>query len=419
MRTLHRLTATQVARLRKPGVFSDGGGLYLQITPRLTKSWLFRFMRQGKARGMGLGPLHTVSLAEAREKALNCRRLLVNDIDPLEERRRQRAAAHRGPRSMSFRECASRCIRTHRAAWKNARHLAQWENTLSTYAYPVLGEQAVGDIETGDVLRVLEPIWLQKTETASRLRGRMEAVLAWAAARGYRSELNPARWKGHMDQLLAKPSHIRKVRHLPAMFYADVPGFMRALEVDPEPSALALRLLILTATRTSEVVGARHSEFDLDARLWTIPAARMKASRMHRVPLSDAAIALLRPVLRAESAGLVFQRRRGQPLPSTAMLEVLKRHGHDGLTVHGFRSTFKDWARETTDHAREISEAALAHAIGDSTEAAYARGDLFAKRAALMQDWADHVAGGTLRTTQHAANDATATACDEACPAQK
>ncbi|HEY1141402.1 MAG TPA: hypothetical protein VGE88_14545, partial [Lysobacter sp.] len=190
------------------------------------------------------------------------------------------------------------------------------------------------------------------------------------------------------------PSHIRKVRHLPAMFYADVPGFMRALEVDPEPPALALRLLILTATR-------------------------MKASRMHRVPLSDGAIALLRPVLRAGSAGLVFQRRRGQPLPSTAMLEVLKRHGHGGLTVHGFRSTFKDWARETTDHAREISEAALAHAIGDSTEAAYARGDLFAKRAALMQDWADHVAGGALRTTQHAANDATAATCDEACLAQK
>ncbi|MCL2657373.1 MAG: tyrosine-type recombinase/integrase [Betaproteobacteria bacterium] len=396
MRTLNRLSAMQVTRAKRPGVFSDGGGLYLQVTRTLAKSWLFRYMRSGRSRGMGLGPLHTVTLAEARVKALDCRRQLLNGIDPLDERRSQRKAARqaRAP-SLPFRECARKYIEAHRSSWKNEKHVTQWESTLASYAYPVMGDMLAADIDTDEVMRVLEPIWTAKTETASRLRGRIESVLAWATVRRYREGMNPARWKGHLDQLLPNPSKVQKIVHHAALPYGDAPAFMATLLTQEGLGAAALRLVILTASRTNEVISARRSEFDLTTGLWTVPPERMKARREHRVPLSTDAVALVKTLLEASGSEFVFPGRGNKPLSNMAMLQLLKRMARKDLTVHGFRSTFKDWARETTDYPNEVSEAALAHVIGDQTEAAYARGDLFNKRAGLMQDWADYLAGYT------------------------
>ncbi|MCA8245888.1 integrase arm-type DNA-binding domain-containing protein [Burkholderia multivorans] len=287
MRTLNRLTAIQVTRTKKPGVYSDGGGLYLQVSRTLAKSWLFRYIRQGKARGMGLGPVHTVSLVEARIKALDCRRQLVNGIDPLDDKLTKRRTEKREQsKSLPFRDCASQYIEAHRQSWKNGKHAAQWESTLTTYAYPVFGDMPVSEIDTDEVVRVLEPIWTSKTETATRLRGRIEAILAWATVRRYRAGLNPARWKGHLDQLLAKPSRLQKVQHHAALPYRDAAGFMNLLRAQEGTAALALQLVILTASRTNEVIGARRAEFDLASGIWIIPPERMKAKREHRVPLS-------------------------------------------------------------------------------------------------------------------------------------
>ncbi|CAK1327862.1 putative phage integrase [Burkholderia pseudomallei] len=409
MRTLNRLTAVQVTRAKKRGVYSDGGGLYLQITKAQTKSWLFRYMRDGVPRGMGLGPIHAVSLAEARIKAQDCRRLLVDGIDPLGAKRAKRQAERRERlKSLPFRECASQYIDAHRKSWKNEKHAAQWESTIDTYANPIIGKLMVAELETDEIMRVLEPIWAEKTETATRLRGRIESILAWATVRGYRTGLNPARWKGHLDHLLPKPSRLRKTNHHAALPYAEASTFMKTLQQQEGAAALALQFVILTASRTNEVIAAEKSEFDLQARIWTIPAERMKAGREHRVPLSQAALALVKPLIDAGGSEFLFPASKGnRHLSNMAMLELLKRMKRKDLTVHGFRSTFKDWARETTDYAREVSEAALAHIIGDQTEAAYARGDLFMKRAGLMQDWADYL----LATT---ASARTPTGCLEA-----
>jgi len=395
MRTLNRLSAMQVTQAKRPGVLSDGGGLYLQVTRTLSKSWLFRYMRGGKARGMGLGPLHTISLAEARDKALDCRKQLLNGVDPLNERHMQRKTARQArTESLPFRECAIKYIEAHRSSWKSEKNITHWKNTLATYANPIMGDMQVSDIDTDEVMRVLEPIWTTTTETASRLRGRIESVLAWAAVRRYRDDMNPARWKGHLDQLLPNPSKVQKTVHHAAMPYGDAPVFMTALLMQQGLDAAALQLAILTASRTNEVLGAKRSEFDLQAGLWTIPPERMKAGREHRVPLSSDGVALVKTLLDASGGAFVFPgQKKGKPLSNMAMLNLLKRMGHGDLTVHGFRSTFKDWARETTGYSKEVSEAALAHVIGDQTEAAYARGDLFNKRAGLMQDWADYLAG--------------------------
>ncbi|AOK17037.1 integrase [Burkholderia cepacia] len=395
MRILNRLTAVQVTRTKKPGFYCDGGGLYLQVTRTQAKSWLFRYMRGGISRGMGLGPVHTVSLAEARIKAQDVRRMLLNGIDPLEAKRATRQQERRERmKSLPFRDCASQYIEAHRQSWKNSKHAAQWESTLTTYAYPIFGDMLVSEIDTDEVVQALEPIWATKTETATRLRGRIEAILAWATVRRYRAGLNPARWKGHLDQLLAKPSRLQKVQHHAALPYSDAPGFMKLLRAQEGTAALALQLVILTASRTNEVIGARRAEFDLAAGVWTIPAERMKAKREHRVPLSTESVKLIRPLLEAGIGEFVFPASTpGKHLSNMAMLQLLKRMEREDLTVHGFRSTFKDWARETTGYPREVSEAALAHVIGDQTEAAYARGDLFMKRAGLMHDWANYVTG--------------------------
>jgi len=394
-RAANRLSPLTVTRTTKPGLYADGGGLYLQITAAGVKSWLFRYMRAGKARGMGLGPTHTIGLADARARALDCRRQLLDGIDPIDSRKADRAAERiEQAADITFKQCAEKYIEAHRAGWKNAKHADQWTNTLTTYADPVFNSQPVSAIDTTLVMKVLEPIWATKTETASRVRGRIESVLDWATVRGYRSGENPARLKGHLDTLLPKRSRVQKVEHHPALPYSDLAAFMIKLRAQEGIAARALEVLILTATRTNEVIGATWSEFDLNEGVWTIPAERMKMRKEHRVPLSTRAIALIKAQQEVKRGDYVFPGARDKkPLSNMAMLQLLERMKRDDITVHGFRSTFRDWAGETTHYPREVCEAALAHGIKDKAEAAYARGDLFVKRAALMQEW-DKYCGG-------------------------
>lgn len=388
-RAFNKLSQLKVAKTTEPGLYADGGGLYLQITKTGGKSWLFRYMRNGRARGMGLGPLHTISLADARNRALDCRRQLLNGIDPIDARDAERATQKAdAANEVTFERCALAYIDAHRAGWKNAKHADQWTNTLATYAYPVFESLPVAAINTALVMRVLEPLWTSKTETASRLRGRIESVLDWATVRGYRTGDNPARLKGHLDTLLPKRSRVQKVQHHRALPYAELTDFMTALRAEEGAAARALELLILTATRTSEVIGAQWSEIDLDRAVWTIPAQRMKMGKEHRIPLSNRALAIIRAQHTLRQNDYVFPGARyGKPLSNMAMLQLLERMDRKDITVHGFRSTFRDWAGETTNYPREVCEAALAHGIKDKAEAAYARGDLFQKRANLMEDW--------------------------------
>lgn len=397
-RAIHRLKAVAVAQTTKPGLYSDGGGLYLQITAAGVRSWLFRYMRQGKARGMGLGPLHTITLAKARGKAHECREQLLAGIDPLDAKKdAQQSQRVEEAKALSFRQCAVNYHLAHKDGWKSAKHADQWTNTLSTYAYPVIGDLPITAIDVGLVMKILEPIWKTKTETASRLRGRIESVIDWATARGYRIGENPARWKGHLDHLLMSRSAANKVVHHPALPYADLAEFIVDIRKQDGFAKQALEFAILTACRTSEVLNAGWSELDLDLAIWTIPAERMKAGREHRVPLSARACEILREQRTAgqgqqraaDEDQYVFPGRKvAQPLSNMALLQLLKRMNRNDLTVHGFRSTFRDWAGECTNHPREIAEAALAHTVKDKTEAAYARGDLFDKRRVLMSDWA-------------------------------
>ncbi len=386
---IHKLSARRVATAG-PGKHGDGGGLWLVVRKDGRKTWVFRYMRFGRAREMGLGSLRDVSLAEAREAAACCRKLLRDGKDPIEERRKERARTD----GLTFREAADAFLKAHRDGWKNPKHRQQWENTLAQYAFPVLGDLPVNAIETAHVLRVLEPIWKEKPETASRLRGRLERILDWATVRGYRTGDNPARWRGHLQALLPAKTKVRAVRHHAALPWRDLPGFMAALREREGVAARALEFLILTAARSGEVRGARWDEIDRQARIWTVPAERMKARRPHRVPLSDRALAILeamRPLADDAATGLVFPGlKRGRPLSDVSLAKVLKRMGRDDLTVHGFRSTFRDWAAEATAYPREVAEQALAHAISDKVEAAYRRGDLFEKRRRLMEDWASY-----------------------------
>jgi integrase len=413
-RGIGKLVAVTLPKLTKPGMYGDGGGLYLQVTASGAKSWIFRFMLHGRAREMGLGPLHTVSLAEAREKARDQRKLLLDGTDPIAAREAKRAEARiAAANTMSFQECAERYIDANKAGWRNAKHAAQWPATLETYAYPVLGALSVQAIDVGLVMKVLEPVWQAKAETASRVRGRMEAVLDWATARGYRQGDNPARWRGHLDKLLPARAKIQRVEHHPALPYSGMGAFMADLRGQEGIAARALEFLILTAARTGEVIGARWDEFDLAEKLWTIPAERMKAGREHRVPLSSRTLAILDELgaLRAYGGEWVFPGGRpGRPLSNMAMLKVLRRMGRGGLTAHGFRSSFRDWAAERTNFPRDVAEMALAHAVGDKVEAAYRRGDLFQKRRALMDTWAKHAQPKTGSATVVALETASASA---------
>lgn len=389
-RSIHRLSALRVARLTGPGYYCDGGGLYLQVSPARARSWVYRFRHEGRLREMGLGGLRRVSLADAREHAQRCRRQLGNGLDPIEERRRERSQrAAQLARTKTFDECTTAYINANRAGWKNEKHVAQWESTLATYASPFIGSLSVRDIDTTHIVSVLERIWEAKPETASRVRGRVEAVLDWAKAHRYRDDENPARWKGHLDKVLPARTRVRKVRHHAALPYAEVAAFIKTLRVQEGLAARALELAVLTAARTNEVIGARQSEFDLEAGMWTVPAERMKAQRAHRVPLSAAAVGLVRRLLGDTDTKLLFPGgKKEKPLSNMAMLTVLRRMKCDGLTVHGFRSTFRDWAAECTTYPNEMAEMALAHTVDDKVEAAYRRGDMFQRRRQMMDDWA-------------------------------
>ncbi|MBU9597928.1 tyrosine-type recombinase/integrase [Burkholderia multivorans] len=394
-RSIHRLSALGVARLRRPGYYCDGGGLYLQVSLAGARSWVYRFRRAGRLREMGLGGLLRVSLADARERAQQCRRQLGCGLDPIEERRKEQARrTAQLARTKTFDECTTAYIRANRAGWKNEKHVAQWESTLATYASPIIGSLSVRDIDTTHIVSVLQPIWEAKPETASRVRGRVEAVLDWAKAHRYREDENPARWKGHLDKVLPARTKVRRVQHHAALPYTEAAAFMKALSAQEGLAARALELAILTAARTNEVIGAMRGEFDLDAGMWTVPAERMKAQRAHRIPLSGAALELVRRLLDNQDAELLFPGgKKGKPLSNMAMLTVLRRMKRTGLTVHGFRSTFRDWAAECTTYPNEMAEMALAHTVDDKVEAAYRRGDMFQRRRQMMEDWAIWCAG--------------------------
>ena len=391
-RAIHKLSATKVTRLTTPGRHGDGGGLWLQVAAGGSRSWLFRFMRDGKAREMGLGSVSTVTLAEARERAREARKALSEGIDPIAAREARRGAAKaEAARAMTFRAAASAYIDAHRPGWKSAKHADQWGATLETYAYPTIGALPVATVDVALGLKCLEPIWSAKPETAGRVRGRIEAVLDWAAARGHRTGDNPARWKGHLEALLPARSKVARVRHHAALPYAEMPAFMADLRKRGDLGALCLEFTILTASRTGEAIGARLPEFDIDAALWTVPAERMKGGREHRVPLSARAVEIIRSVPRDATGDFVFPgAKEGKALSNMTMLATLRRMGRDDLTVHGFRSTFRDWAAEQTAFPAEVAEMALAHAVGDKVEAAYRRGDLFEKRRRLAEAWATY-----------------------------
>ena len=388
----------------KAGRHADGGGLHLLVKETGARSWVYRFMLKGKARDVGLGAAsgpEAISLATARDKAAALRLQVKAGIDPLAERHREAAealataqAAHVA--GITFKAVAEAYIATNEGSWRNDKHRQQWRNTLTSYVYPVIGELPVADIGTAHVLKILEPIWQVKPETASRIRGRIETVLDAAKARGYRDGENPARWRGHIAQILPQRSRLTRGHHK-AMPYDAIPAFIGSLHAREAMAALALEFVILTATRTGEVLGATWGEVDLDKAVWTIPANRMKAGKEHRVPLSPRAVAILEAVKPLGNEWL-FPGDKGGKLSGMAMSMLLRRMKLD-CTVHGFRSGFRDWAAECTGYAHEACEMALAHVIGNKAEAAYRRGDLFDKRRRLMADWAtycasDDAAGG-------------------------
>lgn len=391
-RTVDRLTPLKVTKTKAPGYYHDGAGLYLQVSPALTKSWIFRYTRHGKTREMGLGPIGTFGLEEARERARKQRQLLKDGLDPIEVRGAQRATQRaEDARTLTFAECAEKYIAAKvDTPGRNPKHVGQWRRTLEDYAGPIIGKLPVQGVDDALVFKVLEPIWKKIPETASRLRGRIEQVLDWATAMKLRSGENPARWRGHLKSLLPKKSAVHRVVHLKALPHARVAEFVADLRKQPGVGARALELTILTAARSGEVRGARPNEFDLDAGIWTIPAERMKAKRQHRVPLSARAVQLIREQLKAEpDAEFVFPGiKAGQAMSDMTLLAVLKRMKRKNVTVHGFRSTFRDWGAEQTSYPREMLEMALAHALPSEVEAAYLRSDMMDKRRRLMTDWA-------------------------------
>ena len=368
----------------KPGRHADGNGLYL-ITGSGSPWWCLMFRWQGRRKEMGLGRLDAVSLADARDKAGEARRMVANGVNPIEARKAEAKA--READATNFGAFADEWLKGLSHGFRNEKHKAQWAMTLKEYAAP-LRPMKLGDIGTDDVLKVLKPLWQSKPETATRLRGRIERVLDAGRVKGLRQGENPARWRGHLDALLPKPEKLRRGHHK-ALGYADVPGFSASLRASESVSALALEFLILTAARTGEVLGAMWAEFDLDGKLWTVPAARMKAKRGHRVPLTPRALDILRKVEKVRNGDLVFPGlRRGKPLSNMALAMTLRRLGLDEVTVHGFRSAFRDWCGNETAFPREVAEAALAHVVGDKAEQAYRRGDALDKRRKLMAAWA-------------------------------
>lgn len=391
-RTVGKLSAVQVRTVHAPGIYGDGGGLWLNVSRNGAKSWLYRFMLDGRAREMGLGSLNTISLGEARDRARAARQLCLDGIDPIDAKHAARQARRLTAASVvTFKDCAAKYIAANRAGWRSAKHASQWDTTLETYVYPTIGELPVGAIDTGHITKVLEPLWANKPETASRVRGRIEAVLDFAKVHRWRVDENPARWKGHLENVLPRRSKVRAVVHHAALPWREIGVFVGKLDRREEIAGLALRFAILTAARSGEVGGARWSEIDLQHATWTVPAGRMKAGREHRVPLSEPALAVLRMAARLQNETgdlYVFPGRKpGQPLSPQSLRDVLRRMGRSDLTPHGFRSTFREWAAETGKPA-DIAEAALAHTLGTKTVLAYQRGDLLERRRVLMEQWA-------------------------------
>lgn len=379
MQKINRLSARTLSSITENGRHADGGGLYLSVSANGGRRWVFLYRWHGKPTEIGFGSARNVSLARARQLAALARTSLSERISPKEARRQQETP--------TFGECADQLIEAMRSSWRNDKHAAQWEMTLRKYAAPLL-RLRVNEITTDDVLAVLKPLWIEKAETASRLRGRIERVIDAAKARGQRSGENPARWRGHLDQLLPKRQKNTRT-HFTALKYADTPDFIGQLRLRQGTAALALEFAILTAARSGEVLGARWSEFDFERGVWTVPASRMKASREHRVPLSQRALEIAKLQHEGSSGDLVFAGQKpDNPLSTAALERVLERMKVNNATVHGFRSTFRDWSADCTNFQNEVCEAALAHTIQNKAEAAYRRGDLFEKRQKLMEAWA-------------------------------
>lgn len=396
MKTTERLNALAVKAATTPGYYLDGNGLHLQVSRAGSKSWVYQFTLHGRRREMGLGPFSVLTLSEARAKTRECRHMVLDGVDPIAARKANRmTAAAASAKVLTFKDCTARYIADKRAEWSNAKHAQQWENTLATYAHPHIGQLPVSAVDTGLVRKCLDPIWTTKTETASRVRQRIESVLDWAKVHGYRTGDNPAAWRGHLEGVMAKPSKVAKTENHAALDYAAAPAFIASIRTHDGVAALALEFTILTAARTGETIGATWAEVDLKAKAWTIPADRMKAGIEHTVPLSDRAASLLKS-LKAENDGSpwVFPgAREGKPLSNMAMLELVrgtntKNAVGEPITVHGFRSTFRQWCAEQTAHPREIAEHALAHRLPDKVEAAYQRSTMLEKRRILMTDWA-------------------------------
>ncbi|MFG5777684.1 tyrosine-type recombinase/integrase [Comamonas sp. J-3] len=390
-------TALEVSRLREEGVHAVGGvsGLYLQIIGG-SRVWVYRYVHHGSRRRMGLGSYPAVSLAAAREAARAALGVRDSGADPLQARAAEREAARQAAaKQMPFATAAETFIKEHESTWRNVKHVQQWRNTLETYAFPILGQLNVGEIEQHHVLRVLAPIWKTKTETAVRLRGRIEQILDWSTAFGHRTGPNPARWRGQLQHILANPDKLAPVKHHPAVPYVELPAFYQRLPAIKGESARALQFLILTTSRSGEVRGMRWGEVDMQLGVWVVPAERMKSKRPHRVPLSTQAMALLQAQKPGQLDDYVFISNRGGMLSDMALTLLMRRH-HTGAVPHGFRSTFRDWAGECTHHARDAIELCLAHAIDTKTEAAYRRGDMLDKRAMILQEWADYAAPAQL-----------------------
>lgn len=419
-KTTNKLTPQKIKALVKPGYHSDGAGLCLQVSKTGAKSWVFKYTRNGKSREMGLGSLLALPPDAARRLADEARLQLASGIDPIEKRRVDTAAATLAANSVrTFALCAADYIEAHRSGWKNAKHISQWENTIRDYVNPHIGKLSVGDISTEHVVRLLQKdsLWTTKNETANRVRVRIENILDWAKTLGYRTGENPARWRGHMENLLPSPSKVQKPVHHAALPVDDLPYFMDDLRKTNATAAQALKLALLTATRTVEIVQARWGEVDLDKAVWVIPAERMKAGEEHHVPLSEQALEILRGrhIEGVADEAFIFSARKNKPLSTAAMEAVLDRLGYTTpvqqgrqivrpmptltypngtakphITVHGTcRSTFRDWVAEKTEYPRDLAEMALAHAIEDKTEAAYRRGTMLERRRRMMQDWAD------------------------------
>ena len=389
---IHKLSARKV-ETAQPGKYEDGGGLRLVVSANGNKRWVFRFTIEGKRREMGLGPYPVITLEAAREHALECRRQVYAKQDPIEHRSQQ------DERVPTFKECAMAYIEANKHAWTNKKHADQWTNSLTTYAFPTIGNKSVANINVDHILKVLEPIWYEKNETAKRVQTRIAKILDYALARKYRTSSNPAKWQGHLDTILPKPTSIQKRKHHPAMPLVEVGNFWRIISTKQTSSANALRFLILSATRTSEVLKATWDEIDMEQKIWVIPKERMKTNKEHRVPLSKQAIQLLEDLPRVSDSSYLFPgSRRGSSLSNMAMLTLMRKMGYEkdsdkgDYVPHGFRSTFRDWAGEVSHYPRDVAEMALAHTIDNKVEAAYRRGDMFKKRSEMMQDWADYVA---------------------------